>query len=279
MKTTETMRRNTLSNLDPNSLNSGTADGFDKMKTRRCGEYLSVAQPVERDYQPASKFRDLATACLLMGELKAKLTMLEAMLYQNSETAGSEVFQVKGTDEIEEATEQIDRMTSDESESMPSIADAMTKTQLEAAEEGCSKSPVLTFVLWLTLGWFGAHHFYLGRYRHGFVWLATLGGGFGFGWLAEIWRLPAYVRAANNGGRSVRCPTEEGPRPSVAWERLIGELIFSFYAAALNARMSAFVLESSGLSNVFVANSLPYRHPLRLCVGTFAVAAGEIGCF
>ena len=138
-----------------------------------------------------------------------------------------------------------------------------------------SKFLIPTCILWLTLGWFGAHHFYLGRDRHGFVWLVTLGGGFGVGWLAEIWRLPEYVRAANRGGRSVGGSTEEGHRPPVSWERILGELIFSMYLAGTSVLMTAALMKTCWLAEIIGAH--PFIHPvLPLCVGAFSIAAGEI---
>lgn len=58
------------------------------------------------------------------------------------------------------------------------------------------KSVIWAYVLWLFGGIFGVHHFYLRRDRHAFVWWTTLGG-FGVGWLGEIFRIPRYVRDAN----------------------------------------------------------------------------------
>lgn len=59
-----------------------------------------------------------------------------------------------------------------------------------------NKSVIWAYVLWLFGGIFGVHHFYLRRDRHAFVWWTTLGG-FGVGWLGEIFRIPRYVRDAN----------------------------------------------------------------------------------
>ncbi|XP_064484572.1 dnaJ homolog subfamily C member 22-like [Ornithodoros turicata] len=60
-----------------------------------------------------------------------------------------------------------------------------------------AKSVLVTYLLWLTGGWFGLHHLYLGRERHAFVWWMTLGGYFGLGWLRDLWRIPSYVKYAN----------------------------------------------------------------------------------
>lgn len=58
------------------------------------------------------------------------------------------------------------------------------------------KSVIVAYILWLFSGIFGVHHFYLRRDRHAFVWWSTLGG-FGVGWLGEVFRIPRYVRDAN----------------------------------------------------------------------------------
>ena len=143
--------------------------------------------------------------------------------------------------------------------------------------DSSAKSLVLTCLLWLTLGWFGAHHFYLGRDRHGFLWITTLGGGFGVGWLAEISRLPAYVRAAN--GKSARRPTGDQTtgdcRPPVAWERLLGELTFSMYLSGMSVLTAAALMKTCWLLEIVIAH--PFLHPvLPLCIGAFAIAAGDI---
>lgn len=58
-------------------------------------------------------------------------------------------------------------------------------------------SLVVSYVLWFFFGIFGAHHFYLKRDRHAFVWWSTLGGLFGLGWIRDLWRLPEYVEECN----------------------------------------------------------------------------------
>ena len=59
------------------------------------------------------------------------------------------------------------------------------------------KSIFWTYVLWLFGGLFGAHHVYLERDIQAFVYFSTFGGYFGLGWLRDIYRIPSYVRDAN----------------------------------------------------------------------------------
>jgi len=92
------------------------------------------------------------------------------------------------------------------------------------------RSTFITYLLWVTVGWFGAHHFYLCRYRHGFVWLWTLGGCCGLGWLLELWRLPCYVDIAN--GKRVYHRHKSGV--SFSWKRFSGALVFSMLLGVLS---------------------------------------------
>lgn len=59
------------------------------------------------------------------------------------------------------------------------------------------KSVFLTYLLWLLGGFFGLHHFYLGRDMQGFLWWCTLGGYMGCGWLRDIFHIREYVADAN----------------------------------------------------------------------------------
>jgi len=47
-------------------------------------------------------------------------------------------------------------------------------------------------------GLFGLHHLYLGRDAHAFITFATFGGYFSLGLIRDLWRLPEYLRDANN---------------------------------------------------------------------------------
>ncbi|XP_005097533.1 dnaJ homolog subfamily C member 22 [Aplysia californica] len=58
-------------------------------------------------------------------------------------------------------------------------------------------SLVITYILWLFFGWFGWHHVYLDRWNQAIAWFITCGGGFGLGWLRDLWRIPDYVAWIN----------------------------------------------------------------------------------
>jgi len=121
-----------------------------------------------------------------------------------------------------------------------------------------NKSALVTYLLWSTVGWFGVHHFYLHRYRHGFVWLWTLGGCCGLGWFIELWRLPCYIDTAN-GRNTASCRQKHGG--SFHWKRFTGELVFSMLLGVLSvSAIPKDVLMSwpllAGLASVFVAAGL-----------------------
>src|SRR5687768_13108759 len=58
------------------------------------------------------------------------------------------------------------------------------------------KSHCIALTLLIFGGFFGLHHFYLGRNRHAIIYLFTLGG-FGIGVFYDLFRLGYYVRWAN----------------------------------------------------------------------------------
>jgi TM2 domain-containing membrane protein YozV len=57
------------------------------------------------------------------------------------------------------------------------------------------KSVSWAYALWLLMGLFGAHWFYLGRPGRGVLYALTFGL-FGIGWAVDAFRLPAAVREA-----------------------------------------------------------------------------------
>ncbi|KAK9882393.1 hypothetical protein WA026_020915 [Henosepilachna vigintioctopunctata] len=58
------------------------------------------------------------------------------------------------------------------------------------------KSAIKAYLYWFFGGIFGLHLFYLGRDAHAFLTWSTLGG-YGFGWLADVTKIPRYVRDYN----------------------------------------------------------------------------------
>ncbi|CAH0577920.1 unnamed protein product [Chrysodeixis includens] len=98
-----------------------------------------------------------------------------------------------------------------------------------AKKEGV-KSVIIAYVLWLFGGIFGVHHFYLRRDRHAFVWWTTLGG-FGVGWLGEIFRIPRYVRDANDDPAHMKdllSRMVQNKKPPFSMNRFTGMLMVGY---------------------------------------------------
>ncbi|KAJ8737881.1 hypothetical protein PYW08_000476 [Mythimna loreyi] len=92
------------------------------------------------------------------------------------------------------------------------------------------KSVILAYLLWMLAGIFGAHHFYLGRDRHAFVWWTTLGG-FLVGWLGEVFRIPRYVRDANEDPKhmeEVVARMKKTNKPPFSMNRFTGMLMVGY---------------------------------------------------
>ena len=91
-----------------------------------------------------------------------------------------------------------------------------------------AKSLILAYILWMFGGFLGAHHLYLRRYKQAFVWWCFPGGYFGAGWFRDIWRLPEYVKDANNEPEYLKKLAEKMhalPKPPLKFVRVLGQMI------------------------------------------------------
>ena len=59
------------------------------------------------------------------------------------------------------------------------------------------KSKLSAYLLWIVGGFFGLHHYYIGRDDQGLLWLTSFGGYFGLGWLRDGLKIATYVGEAN----------------------------------------------------------------------------------
>ncbi|NWZ30198.1 DJC22 protein, partial [Asarcornis scutulata] len=94
------------------------------------------------------------------------------------------------------------------------------------------KRLLVAYGLWALGGPLGLHHLYLGRDSHALLWMLTLGG-FGAGWLGDLWHLPSWVAAANGAGTPGQ---RVGSVPALSALRLAGQVAVGTYfglAAAL----------------------------------------------
>lgn len=90
------------------------------------------------------------------------------------------------------------------------------------------KSVIVAYALWAAGGPLGLHHLYLGRDSHALLWMLTLGG-FGFGWVREVIRIPAYVNEANRDGDKERKTPPTSGLPPVSPVRFIGQVCVGIY--------------------------------------------------
>ncbi|KAI9530742.1 hypothetical protein NQZ68_000233 [Dissostichus eleginoides] len=91
-----------------------------------------------------------------------------------------------------------------------------------------AKSVMVAYVLWAMGGPLGLHHVYLGRDSHALLWMLTLGG-FGFGWVREFIRIPAYVGEANQDAEKDRKTRPTRVLPPVSPVRFVGQVFVGIY--------------------------------------------------
>lgn len=92
------------------------------------------------------------------------------------------------------------------------------------------KRLITTYALWAMGGPLGLHHLYLRRDSHALLWMLTLGG-FGFGWLREFFRIPAYVSEANKEAERVRRPSNTPP--PIGLVRFAGQICVGIYFGSI----------------------------------------------
>ncbi len=133
-----------------------------------------------------------------------------------------------------------------------------------------SKFTLVAYFLWLVLGYFGTHHFYLGRDKQGILWLTSFGGFFWIGWIRDFYRIPAYVREANKNSyylESLGVEMRHSKGPSL-WKyvhRIVGQLVFGyFYRSLIRMAIPEEFQELQWLTTVLI--------PLGSAVGTYTVS-------
>ncbi len=101
-----------------------------------------------------------------------------------------------------------------------------------------AKYNIVAYFLWLTMGWFGAHHFYLGRDHQGILWITSFGGLFGIGWFRDFYKIMSYVKEENGDQEFLYQLTRrmrQTKRPSV-WRniyRVVGQVMFGYFYRSL----------------------------------------------
>lgn len=135
------------------------------------------------------------------------------------------------------------------------------------------KSLVTAYVLWLFGGIFGAHHIYLHRDRHAFIWWCTLGGYFGIGWIFEVFAIPGYVRDVNEDPKFIQefvGKLQHFQRPPYSGKRFLGEVMIGYLFGQL-FQMAIPETPFMGIDFAF----LHWGIPLFIALGVWTV--GNIG--
>ncbi|XP_005732642.1 dnaJ homolog subfamily C member 22 [Maylandia zebra] len=125
------------------------------------------------------------------------------------------------------------------------------------------KSIIVAYTLWAVGGPLGLHHLYLGRDTHALLWMLTLGG-FGFGWVREFIRIPAYVSEANQEGNKERKRPPTSIPPPVSPVRFAGQVCVGVYFGTV---------AMIGLNSL----SFFYLIVLPLCVGAGVHLVSNVG--
>lgn len=90
------------------------------------------------------------------------------------------------------------------------------------------KSLFVTYLLWFFGGFFGLHHFYLGRDTQAFLYWCTLGGYLGIGWLRDLFYIPRYVGEANGDPKYLELQISEMQKYiTVSVNQAINEILLS----------------------------------------------------
>ncbi|XP_066138257.1 dnaJ homolog subfamily C member 22 [Euwallacea fornicatus] len=145
--------------------------------------------------------------------------------------------------------------------------------QSTVTDAASKKSLILAYILWFFGGVFGLHLFYLDRDAHAFLTWSTLGG-YGLGWLADVTKIPRYVREYNNDPRYLHEMVEKirrNKKPPFSSSRFISAVMVGYLWGQL-------VLLAIPQDEVWGVNWNTYFHwliPLAVALGVWVV--GNIG--
>lgn len=137
------------------------------------------------------------------------------------------------------------------------------------------KSLFVAYLCWLVGGFLGLHHFYLRRDKHAFITFATIGGYFGCGVIRDLWRLPEYVRDANNDLyylEKLYADMKAHKRPPSSIVRQSGLMILgNLFAYLVEYALPADLLEDYGILPIIKLITIPFAS----AVGVWL--AGNVG--
>ncbi|XP_054168096.1 dnaJ homolog subfamily C member 22-like [Oppia nitens] len=139
-----------------------------------------------------------------------------------------------------------------------------------------AKSLFVTYFLWLFFGLFGLHQFYLNRDIHSFLMWMTFGGYFGCGWVRDLWRIPEYVKDANNDPKYLEILAEKmrkEAKPSTGYIRASATIIIADILGYLV--VSAIPIELFSEDSYWITLLTIVLAPFAVAVGVYAV--GNVG--
>lgn len=134
------------------------------------------------------------------------------------------------------------------------------------------KSVARAYLCWFFGGIFGLHLFYLERDAHAFLTWSTLGG-YGLGWLADITKIPRYVRDCNDDPKFLGELGERmrrNPKPPFSTSRFISAIMVGYLWGQL-VMLAIPEDEVAGIN----WNYLHWLIPLAVALGVWIV--GNIG--
>eukprot|EP00462_Mataza_sp_D1_P018428 CAMPEP_0175130758 /NCGR_PEP_ID=MMETSP0087-20121206/6173_1 /TAXON_ID=136419 /ORGANISM="Unknown Unknown, Strain D1" /LENGTH=385 /DNA_ID=CAMNT_0016412989 /DNA_START=18 /DNA_END=1175 /DNA_ORIENTATION=+ len=99
---------------------------------------------------------------------------------------------------------------------------------------------LFAYVLWMTTGLFGTHHFYLGRDNQAFLWCSSFGGWI-VGWMRDFFMIPTYVDEANLDDKTVQHQKHIIKDVKVKWgvSRMIAMWLFGNYFGYVTSELFA----------------------------------------
>ena len=139
-----------------------------------------------------------------------------------------------------------------------------------------AKSLFVTYLLWLFFGAIGLHHFYLNRDTHAFLMWMTCGGYFGCGWIRDLWRIPEYVRDANNEPKYLEhlaTLMRRSQKPSSGYVRTSATIVIADILGYL--AISAIPTELFPEDSIYLPILWSIVAPLGCAIGVYAV--GNVG--
>jgi len=149
-----------------------------------------------------------------------------------------------------------------------------SRTNLDERNVRGKKSLLTAYLLWFIGGWFGLHHMYLNRDDHAFIYIISFGAYFGCGWFRDIWKLPEYVRDANDDQEYLKQLVQEiktNEQPPNSWARSSGYLIIGDILGYL----IVYSLPNELLPDTVRVPLIAFLVPLSVAIGVHLV--GNVG--